>query len=342
MDCGWRLSAVRILGFSGRNCRTGGRRTATSFCPRRATEGRGERQHLFVHGGPRRGAENGNIFLSTEGHGGARRTATSFCPRRATEGRGERQHLFVHGGPRRGAENGNTFLSTEGHEGPPFCPRRPRRGAENGNIFLSTEGHGGARRTATPFCPRRATEGRGERQHLFVHEGPRRGAKNGNIFLSTEGHGGARRTATPFCPRRATEGAENGNTFLSTEGHGGARRTATFCPRRATKGREERQHLSFREGTRRGAKNIDGSCPTEGRRVLKRAPTRGAPTGGVWGIWESTPGAREGRHKACPYGGGAVLPRFFCFLGVGSVWGKMFLLLRSILIYWRKQRVHIV
>ena len=295
MDCGWRLSAVRILGFSGRNCRTGGRRTATSFCPRRATEGREERQHLFVHGGPRRGAENGNTFLSTKGHEGPRRTATSFCPRRAMEGRGERQHLFVHGGPRRGAENGNIFLSTEGHGGArrtatPFCPRR---GAENGNTFLSTEGHGGPRRTATPFCPRRATEGRGERQHLFVHGGPRRAAKNGNIFLSTEGHEGPRRTATSFFPRR-------------------------------------------------DAKNIDGSCPTEGRRVLKRAPTRGAPTGGVWGIWESTPGAREGRHKACPYGGGAVLPRFFCSLGVGSVWGKMFLLLRSILIYWRKQRVHIV
>ena len=37
-----------------------------------------------------------------------------------------------------------------------------------------------------------------------------------------------------------------------------------------------------------------------------------------------------------------MLPRFFCFLGVGGVWGKMVLLLRNILIFRRMQRVHFV
>ena len=140
-------------------------RPGNTFCPRRAAEGHGERQrqHLlstegrggarrtatatpFVHGGPRRGTENGN--------------GNTFCSRRAAKGRGERQrqHPFVHEGPRRAAENGNgnTLLSTKGREG-------PRRTA-----------------TATPFCPRRAAKDREERQrqHPFVHEGPRRTAKN--------------------------------------------------------------------------------------------------------------------------------------------------------------------
>ena len=152
--------------------------TATPFCPRRAAKGRGElqRQHLFVHEGPRRAAENGN------------------------------GNTFFHEGPRRAAENcnGNTFLSTKGREG-------PRRTA-TATPFLSTKGHEGPRRTATatPFCPRRAAKGREERQrqHLFVHEGPRRTATA--TPFSTKGHEGPRRTATatPFCPRRATKGRE--------------------------------------------------------------------------------------------------------------------------------------
>ena len=212
-----------------------------------------QRQLLFVRGGPRRTAENGNgnfflstkgrggprkngngnFFLSAEGHGGPRRTATSFCPRRATEDRGERQLLFVREGPRRTAKKGN------------------------GNFFLSTKGHEGPRRTATAtsFCPRRATEDRGERQLLFVHEGPRRTAEN-------EGHGGPRKRQLLFVrggPRRT---AENGNFFLSTKGHEGPRRTATatsFCPRRATKDREERQLLFVRGGPRRAAENGNGN-----------------------------------------------------------------------------------
>ena len=35
-----------------------------------------------------------------------------------------------------------------------------------------------------------------------------------------------------------------------------------------------------------------------------RAGTRSAPTGAVWGVAEVAPGRREGRHEACPYGGG--------------------------------------
>ena len=60
----------------------------------------------------------------------------------------------------------------------PFCPRRAAEGrGEHLKPFLSakggTEGHG---ELLTPFCPRRtrrAAEGRGE--HLFlIREGPRR------------------------------------------------------------------------------------------------------------------------------------------------------------------------
>ncbi len=39
---------------------------------------------------------------------------------------------------------------------------------------------------------------------------------------------------------------------------------------------------------------LDAWSDAKGRRVLERAPTRGAPTGGGRG-------ARTGRHKACPY-----------------------------------------
>ena len=115
-----------------------------------------------------------------------------------------------------------------------FCPSRTRRGAENFNTFLSTEdteehgelqhllaaedteehgelltsfgrgGHGGARRTSTPFCPRRT----------------RRSTKNFNSFLSTEdteGHGELQHLLAAedtenfntFCPRRAVRDAEN-------------------------------------------------------------------------------------------------------------------------------------
>ena len=144
--------------------REGPRRTATATSA------------SFVRGGPRRTAKNGNgnFFLSAEGHGGPRRTATSFCPRRATKDReeGQRQLLFVRGGPRRTTKNGKGNFS----------------------FYLSAEGHGGPRRTATSFCPRRATkdreegngnfflsaEGReeGQRQLLFVRGGPLRAAEN--------------------------------------------------------------------------------------------------------------------------------------------------------------------
>ena len=163
--------------------------TATSFCPRRATRDREERQRqlLFVHEGPRRAAKNGNgnFFLSTKGHEGPRRTATttsaSFCPRRATRDRKN--------------GNGRFFLSTKGRQ----RQEGPLGTAKNGNgrFFLSTKGHEGPRRTATAtsFCPLRATKDHEERQRqlqlLFVHEGPLRAAKNGNgsFFLSAEGHG---------------------------------------------------------------------------------------------------------------------------------------------------------
>ncbi len=168
-------------------------------------------EHPLRRGG---GAENGENLFVRGGRGGARRTATAtpFCPRRT----------------RRGTENGNcnTFLSAEGAEGRgelPFFRLSHAKG--RGELLLVRGGRRGARRraTATPICPRRDAEGRGEGQlkHLFFHGG----------------HGGARRTATatPFYPRRTRRGTENGNcnTPLSAEGaEGRGERRTPFCPRR--------------------------------------------------------------------------------------------------------------
>ena len=116
------------------------RRTATSFCPRRAAKDREELQHL----------------LSTED----------------TEGRGERQLqrqlLFC---PRRAAKNCNCNT---------FCPRRTRRATENGNCngnFFFV--HEGPRRTAKNcngifLLSAGDTEGGGERSGFFWAAGAAR------------------------------------------------------------------------------------------------------------------------------------------------------------------------
>ena len=238
------------------NCRTA---TAASFCPRRATKGRGERQ---LQDG------NGNFFLSAKGREGARRTATA--------GR-QRQLLFVREGPRRGTKNGNGRTATATS----FCPRRAAKGHEerqlqdgNGNFFLSAKGREGARRTATAGRQRQRQR---QLQILFVREGPRRGTKNGNCRTAT---------ATSFCPRRAAKGRgerqlQNGNGngncrfFLSTKGREGARRTATA--------ERQRQLLFVREGPRRGTKNgncrtatATSFCPRRARRGTKNGNCRTA------------------------------------------------------------------
>ena len=255
-------------GAENDNCRMA---TATSFCPRRAAKGHGERQ---LQNG------NGNFFLSTKGREGARRTATAER---------QRQLLFVHEGPRRGTKNGNCRTATATATADSFCPRRAAKGHEerqlqdgngNGNcrFFLSTKGREGAGRTATAER---------QRQLLFVHEGPRRGAENGNCRTAT---------ATSFCPRRAAKGHEerqlqdgNGSFFLSTKGHGerqlqngngsfflstkgreGARRTATA-------GRQ-RQLLFVREGPRRGTKNGNGRTAT----ATSFCPRRAAENTVLW------------------------------------------------------------
>ena len=163
-------------------------RHGNTFCPRRAAkngncnfllstraaEGREERQrqHLlstkgregprrtatatpFVHGGPRRAAENGN--------------GNTFCPRRATKGREERQRQHL--------------LSTKGHEGPrrtatatSFCPRRgTHKGREERQLQLPFV-HEGPRRTAT------ATP--------FVHGGPLGAAENFLLIHGVRGVSG--------------------------------------------------------------------------------------------------------------------------------------------------------
>ncbi len=274
-------------GTKNGNCRTA---TVTSFCPRRAAKGRGERQ---LQNG------NGSFFLSAKGREGARRTATA--------GR-QRQLLFVHEGPRRGTKNGNCRTATATS----FCPRRAAKGHEerqlqdgNGNFFLSTKGREGARRTATAGRQRQR-----QLQILFVHEGPRRGTKNGNCRTATVTSFCPRRarrgtkngncrtaTATSFCPRRAAKGHEerqlqdgngnffcprraakgheerqlqngNGNFFLSTKGREGARRTATAGRQR------QRQLLFVREGPRRGTKN--GNCRTATATAASFCPRRAA------------------------------------------------------------------
>ena len=111
----------------------------TPFLSAKGREG-ARRRPFFVHGGARRGAENGN--------------GNTFCPRRAAEGHGE--HL-------------NTILSTKGHEGAgrtPFLSAKGREGARRRPFFV----HGGARRTTkkTLFCPRRGAEGHGEHLRLFL------------------------------------------------------------------------------------------------------------------------------------------------------------------------------
>ena len=251
--------------------------TATSFCPRRATKGRGERQRQlqlpFVREGPRRAAKNGNgnTFCPRKATKNGNGNGNTFCPRRAAKDREERQRQlpFVHEGPRRAAENGN---------GNTFCPRKatkngngngntfcPRRAAENGNgnTFLSTKGceerqrqhlfvQEGLRRTAT------ATP--------FVREGPRRTAKNGNgnFLLSTKGREGPRRTATAtsFCPRRAAKGRgeRQRQHLLSAKGREGPRRTATATPFVHEGPRRTATATPFvREGPRRAAKNGNGN-----------------------------------------------------------------------------------
>ena len=123
----------------------------TPFYPRRAAEGHGDGngntfcpqghcQLPFVHGGPRKGTENGN--------------GNTFYPRRGAEGGGERQRQHL--------------LSTEGRGGARRTARTPffvREGARRGgeeNLFLSTEGREGQGREEHLFCPRRGAEGQGE------------------------------------------------------------------------------------------------------------------------------------------------------------------------------------
>ena len=86
--------------------REGGRRTATatSFCPRRATKGREERQRQL------------QLLLSTKGREGPRRTTKNgncytFLSAKGREER-QRQLLFVHEGPRR--KSLTPFLIGEG------------------------------------------------------------------------------------------------------------------------------------------------------------------------------------------------------------------------------------
>ena len=101
-----------------------------------------------------------------------------------------------------------------------FCD--PRRGAKRREEHLFVRGGRG---------------GRGELQHLFVHEGARR---------------------TPFCPRR-TRGARRTpfgrgakNTFLSAEDAEGAENSTPFG---SAKGREEARRTPF--CPRRGAENSE-------------------------------------------------------------------------------------
>ena len=94
---------------------------ATPFDPRRGAKGRGELQHLFVQGGPRK---------------------ECFDPRRATKDREE--HLCPRR-TRRGTENFNTFLSAEGHGKNVLIHEGPLRAAKN--IFVHG-GRGKARRTS--------------------------------------------------------------------------------------------------------------------------------------------------------------------------------------------------
>ena len=145
--------------------------TATPFCPRRAAKGHEEwqRQHLFVHEGPRRATKNGNgnTFLSTKGREGA------------TKGREERQrqHPFVHEGPLRATKNGTNT----------------RRTATATHLFV----HEGPLRP--PF--RLMGHEERQRQHPFVHEGPlRASAKNG---AGGRGFGGGRCGGCPPAQGRA-------------------------------------------------------------------------------------------------------------------------------------------
>ena len=137
-------------------------------CWRRAARGHDERQrqHPFVHEGPRRATKDHeerqlqHPFV----HEGPRRTATAtpFCPRRAAKN-----------------GNGNTLLSTKGREG-------PLRATKNGNCntLFSTKGREGPRRTTkngncnTSFLRRAAKK----TFNPLIHVGIQRAAENASLF----------------------------------------------------------------------------------------------------------------------------------------------------------------
>ena len=143
VEWGWR-SGQSHLNSDATIAREGAGRTP--FLSAKGREG-ARRKPFFVHGGPRRGTENGN--------------GNTFCPRRG----------------RRGAENGN---------GNTFCPRRGAEGGgeRQRQHLLSTEGRGGGRRTATatPFVhggARRGRENRAIASKFGRHNSPRRAPTRG-------------------------------------------------------------------------------------------------------------------------------------------------------------------
>ena len=144
----------------------------TPFLSAKGREG-ARRRPFFVHGGARRGAENGN--------------GNTFCPRRAAEGHGE--HLLVHGGA-------------------PFCPRRgaPTDSGSLTWVCPNLMQCPATKNTLTPFCPRRARRGKGAGRTPFLSAKGRRGAKGReeDLFLSTEGRGGHLR---PFLSTEGRGGA---------------------------------------------------------------------------------------------------------------------------------------
>ena len=205
------------------------------------------------------------------------------------------------------------------------------RGAENGNIFLSAKGREGARRTATPF---RSTKGR-----RVLKRAPTRGAPTGPP-LGGWGKGDGAGTTTRAGTRPAPTGG-GGGLAEGVQGRRKGRHKA--CPYRKGFGGWRRGCRGDARAGTRPAPTGRGSGVGGGGAGAMRGQAQGLPLQeGVRGLAEGVQGRCEGRHKACPYGSGVVLPRFFCFLGVGGVWGKMVLLLRNILIFRRKQRVHFV
>ena len=254
--------------------------TATSFCPRRATEGHEElqRQHICprrtrraaenCNGDcnffcPRRAAKdcatkncNGNTFVSLlGGHGGPRRTATatatSFCPRKGPRQEHRRRYC-------KGTHKGRPYgLSTRGPGEGTHKGREPLRRLQ-GHPLLSTKGRGGGTHEGAATATHLSTEntegthGELQRQHICPRRHPQHGGPRGG------GHPqGAQLTV--FVHEGATKGAPRLE--------GACERHPQGAP---LFGRREGAH----KGNPYGDCNFSRGAPF-GR---GRAPTRGAPT----------------------------------------------------------------